>query len=309
MDWHDKWPENNWSNGRLLLIDFIRRDRLSAGKTKIVAREFRAVHALHSFYKDHNRCVQASLRVFHVQNAPWAVFYLLKKFHIDDRDNLVGMEFANWLKHARPEWRGSKPILKGKTWRTQRDPWRGIRRTAFGTDYLKPCNIRATDEETRAAYHNADAKMMELNDYDDANNPIYTHDVFVQRLSAYIQFRDGIPPPEDAKNPYGATAHLNGTPREKAREGNGERAKSKLPPLDSLDNGNTIILFENSQTGSVKDTLIGARQQTESRWVGSAKTFMVALVLNGWKSLILDIATLVILSPSTRFRKRHSTRS
>lgn len=70
------------------------------------------------------------------------------------------MDFAKWLKHTRPEWRGSKPILKGKTWRTQRDPWRGVRRTALGMDYLKPCNIRTTDDETRAAYHNADAKMV-----------------------------------------------------------------------------------------------------------------------------------------------------
>ena len=38
-----------------------------------------------------------------------------------------------------------------------------------------------------------------------------------------------------------------------------------VPRLDSLDNGNTIIIFENSHTGSIEDTLITARQQWESR--------------------------------------------
>lgn len=195
------------------------------------------------------------------------MFYLLHKFHIDDRDNLVGMDFAKWLKHARPEFRGSKPLLKGKTWRTQRDPWRGIRRTAFGLDFLKPCNIRNTNEGTRAAYHNADAKMMELNDFDDANNPIYTHDVFVQRLSTYVQFRDGQVAPENEKSPYEETGHPNSHTKKDSKENDKEHDKSKGPPLDTLDNGNTIIVFENSQTGSIKDTLIGARQQIESRWV------------------------------------------
>ena len=39
-----------------------------------------------------------------------------------------------------------------------------------------------------------------------------------------------------------------------------------VPDLHSLDNGNTIIIFENSQSGSIDDTLIAARQQWESRW-------------------------------------------
>ena len=45
-----------------------------------------------------------------------------------------------------------------------------------------------------------------------------------------------------------------------------EQPDKYIPKLRSLDNGNTIIIFENSITGSVKDTLIGARQEIESRW-------------------------------------------
>ena len=36
--------------------------------------------------------------------------------------------------------------------------------------------------------------------------------------------------------------------------------------LETLDNGSTIIIFENSVSGSINDTLIRARQQYESRW-------------------------------------------
>ena len=39
-----------------------------------------------------------------------------------------------------------------------------------------------------------------------------------------------------------------------------------MPHVDALDNNNVIIIFENSQTGAVSDTLVGARQQWESRW-------------------------------------------
>lgn len=36
--------------------------------------------------------------------------------------------------------------------------------------------------------------------------------------------------------------------------------------METLDNGNTIIIFENSQSGSIEDTIISARQYWESRW-------------------------------------------
>lgn len=39
-----------------------------------------------------------------------------------------------------------------------------------------------------------------------------------------------------------------------------------VPHLGTLDNGNTIIIFDNSESGSIDDTLITARQQWESRW-------------------------------------------
>ena len=39
-----------------------------------------------------------------------------------------------------------------------------------------------------------------------------------------------------------------------------------VPQLDTLDNGNAILIFDNSHTGSIEDTMIAARKQWESRW-------------------------------------------
>ena len=51
------------------------------------------------------------------------------------------------------------------------------------------------------------------------------------------------------------------------KEGRDENEPHRyVPQLDTLDNGNVIIIFENSISNTVQDTLIGARQQWESRW-------------------------------------------
>lgn len=99
-------------------------------------------------------------------------------------------------------------------------------------------------------------KMMELNCYDKDDNPRYGWDVYVQRISCYIQHKETVQEMsqyQDIANPYREVKNENNT-------------HTYVPDLDSLDNGNTIIIFENSQSGSIEDTLINARQQWESRW-------------------------------------------
>jgi hypothetical protein len=39
-----------------------------------------------------------------------------------------------------------------------------------------------------------------------------------------------------------------------------------IPRLHNLDNGNVVIIFDNSRSGSIEDTLIAARLAWESRW-------------------------------------------
>ena len=58
---------------------------------------------------------------------------------------------------------------------------------------------------------------------------------------------------QDIENPYREVRKENDTHK-------------YVPDLQSLDNGSTIIIFENSQSASIEDTIIPARQQWESRW-------------------------------------------
>ncbi|CAI6334585.1 unnamed protein product [Periconia digitata] len=267
IEWHEPWTKDSFKDGRVLLIDYVAKDHIEDGRRKIVAQEFRNLDGLRRFYRNEDLSGQAALRVIHVQNASWALKYLFEKFNIDSRNDLVGTNFGRWAKYEKPQRRGGKPVLNGKTFRTQRDPWRGVSRAAFGCDYLKHY-----DKHKLA---NGE-KMMELNRYDENDQPAYGYDVFVQRLSVYVQLNDGesgIPVDPDIQNPYKDAnydryelmkKHYEAT---EANTKNGGYAQEKyIPKLESLDNGSTIILFESSQSRSVEDTLIGARQEIEQRW-------------------------------------------
>lgn len=250
----------------MLLIDYVASKHSVGGRRKILAQEFSDIDSLRRFYRKEDLSGQAALRVIHVQNASWATRYLLRKFNIDATDDLVGTNFGRWAREEKPQQRGGKPVLNGRTFRAQRDPWRGISRTAFGADYLK-----SYDRETHIPFPNLSKPIMELNHYDDSDQPRYGYDVYVQRLSVYVQYSDGVPGQAvdpDIPNPYDDEA-WDEYMRLKKSYGNvnaNEHQEKYIPKLRSLDNGNTIIIFENSVTGSIKDTLIGARQELESRW-------------------------------------------
>lgn len=264
LEWRQPWTKDSWQQGRVLLIDYVAKEH-SAGRRKIVAQEFCDIDSLRRFYRKEDLAAQAALRVIHVQNASWATRFLLRKFNIDANDELVGTNFGHWARYERSQQRGGKPVLNGRTFRASRDPWRGISRAAFGVDYLKPY-----DRNTRLPFNN-NKSIMELNHYDQEDQPRYGFDVYVQRLSVYVQLSDGMPGQAvdpDIPNPYDDEAWEEYM-RLKKSYGNvdaNEHQEKYIPKLRSLDNGNTIILFENSVTGSVKDTLIGARQELESRW-------------------------------------------
>ena len=133
------------------------------------------------------------------------------------------------------------------------DPWRGLSRTSFGLDYLKCYRCPEAPADNNETPKD---KMMELNCYDKDDTPRYGWDIHVQRLSCYIQHKETVQEMsqyEDIANPYQEVKNENNT-------------HAYVPDLESLDNGNTIIIFENSQSGSIEDTLITARQQWESRW-------------------------------------------
>ncbi|KAI8938981.1 hypothetical protein NX059_004825 [Plenodomus lindquistii] len=266
LEWHQKWSPESWQSGRVLLIDYVDRAHSPHGKMKIIAQEFWTIDSLRRFYRKEDLSAQAALRVIHVQNAPWATRFLLRKFNIDASDDLVGTTFGRWASYDKPQLRGGKAVLNGRTFRAQRDPWRGIARTAFSADYLKHYPRDTVHDKIHGQ-----KPMMELNHYNADDQPVYGYDVYVQRLSVYVQLSDGTPGQAvdpDIPNPYNEEAYEE-YQRLKKSYGNvdaNEHREMYVPKLRTLDNGNTIILFENSVSRSVKDTLVGARQELESRW-------------------------------------------
>ncbi|KAL9603692.1 MAG: hypothetical protein Q9219_001011 [cf. Caloplaca sp. 3 TL-2023] len=253
LKWHKGYdtPESR-KTGRVLVIDYVSKSHSKEGMRKVATQEFDNVQGLRRLYTNPERGSEAVLRVFHVQNADWATQFLLRKFNISAQDDLVGTDFGYYVKNKRRERRG-KPLLTGKSWKTIHDPWRGINRTSFGLDYLKPYKVRNPELQGR---RDTSGKMMELSCYDEDDNPTYGWDVYTQRLSCYVQHKEpqsDIPGYPDIENPY-------------------EAGNEKLDPngyfprLESLDNGNTIIIFENSCSGSIDDTTMTARGQWESRW-------------------------------------------
>ncbi|ODH47753.1 hypothetical protein GX48_06175 [Paracoccidioides brasiliensis] len=265
--WHREYSEIDLYSGRVLIIDFVKQglDDCKVGMRKVAAQEIYDLEQLRKVYINPERNDEAVLRVFHIQNASWATKYLLRKFNIDNRDDLVGTDFGRYVRHKRPERRGGKPFLSGKTWKVQYDPWRGICKTSFGLDYFKHYTVRDPVAGASRVQHEEDdsLKMMELNCFDEDDNPIFGYDVYVQRIGCYVQHKQvavDVPLDPDIKNPY-----VSEPPKS-------ESVKSHLtkheyiPRLDTLDNGNAILIFDNSHSNSIEDTLIAARRLWESRW-------------------------------------------
>lgn len=247
-------------HGRVLIIDCYSRDHSDDGKRKTESYEFNSEAELREFYVSGAGKGEGNhvLRIIHVQNAQWARDFLLRKFNIKNRQDITGTAFERWAVYDRPQKRGGKPVLNARSFRTSRDPWRGVSRTGFGFDYLKyyRSHVIPEDEEER------DWKLMELQFWNDDNNPAHGYDVYVQRLSVYVQRNEGpvnLSPDEDMKNPYLHDGRNGSLPYHRG-EGNA------LPLMESMDNGSTIILFEASQSHACEDTLIQARQEIEIRW-------------------------------------------
>ena len=92
---------------------------------KVITQEINSVDDLRRLYANSERCNEVVLRVMHRQNADWAIQFLLHKFNINARNDLVGTNFGKYVKFKRPERRGGKPFLRAKSFKTTHDPWRG----------------------------------------------------------------------------------------------------------------------------------------------------------------------------------------
>lgn len=150
------------------------------------------------------------------------------------------------------------------------------------------------------------------------DEPICGHDVFVQRLSCYIQHkqapsenrlsRDDLPlrkhfyPPDVYRDEDddGEITTLNGALKDKLE-------LHRLQRLRHLDNGNVIIIFDNSSSGNIDDTLIPARRDLECRWRrlpfhlafesrDPAEDDDAKLALNCSKAILSDIFKAVVMA-------------
>ena len=183
------------------------------------------------------------LRLFHVQNWPEAAQFMIRKFRLDDDEALTGQTgFAEWILQKEPRRRAGKPLLAAKTWKVSSDPWRQVTKCAAGLDIIKryPCADLSNpqDDSTKPTC------VTGLMGFDDEDQPVLHSNAFAQRTAIYVQYSHTIlqTPGPELVSPYGA----GGT--------------------DRFDNGSTIIIFDNSDSHRIYDTLIAARGEWESRW-------------------------------------------
>ncbi|GAM43725.1 hypothetical protein TCE0_060f18769 [Talaromyces pinophilus] len=331
LKWHKEYSDLDQEAGRVLMIDFARSDKSRSHIRKVSAQEIFHLQGLRRFYRSQSD-PEPAMRVIHVQNADWAIPFLMRKFNIAARHphgsgsggDGAG-DFGRYLRYKNPELRGGRPFLAGRTWKVAYDPWRGVNKTSFGVDYMKSFRRRSTTGGGRGAESDGDRdrrgrdRMMQLNDFDDNDEPICAHDVYVQRLSCYIQHkqapsenrlsRDDLPlrkhfyPPDVYGEEDDDDDTVNGIPKDKLEQHKQQR-------LRHLDNGNVIIIFDNSSSGNIDDTLIPARRDLECRW--RRLPFHLAfesrdpvddddakLALNCSKAILSDIFRAVVLTWDT----------
>jgi hypothetical protein len=190
VGWRKRWDEHYypWENGRVMIVDCYSRDHSDDGRRKTKAYEFTHRHELQDFYAGEGKREDHALRLIHVQNAVWAREFLLKKFNINSGgDDVVGTSFGRWAKYDKPQYRAGRPVLNAKSFRTSRDPWRGVSRTGFGVDYLKsykPGVIADDAPQGRLAF-----KLTELNHWEGDEGSVGVHGFDVSSLTLCIDFR------------------------------------------------------------------------------------------------------------------------
>lgn len=237
IGWNDRHA--SFSNGRVLIIDYLRQADTAPSKNKIAAQELHSLKGLKTFYRD-SRADQAALRIIHLQNAPWATEFLMQKYDISHKGSHNRDDFGSWLTYAEPELRAGKPFPKARVFTAQLQTRRALRCSGFTIDYLKHYPVARHIPQGSGSQ----LKMMEMNQYDEDGNPYHAVDIYAQRLSVYVQ-----------------RSESEATGESEAR---------------NLDNSSTVLVFEKSVSDCIRDTLLTARDQLETRWV--------CCYLNQWSS-------------------------
>jgi hypothetical protein len=174
-----------------------KKDKSNSHIRKVAAQEIFSLDSLRRIYHAPDaQKYPPAMRVIHVQNADWAIPFLLRKYNISaentnkHHDNTVVADFGRYLRYKKPEMRGGKPFLAGKTWKVQYDPWRGVNKTSFGLDYIKSFPSSSSSSRARRRRENGGRddgrdRMMQLDDFDD--NGMYIS-YFISLVTFHISY-------------------------------------------------------------------------------------------------------------------------
>jgi hypothetical protein len=165
----------------------------------------------------------------------------MQKYNITQNHDSTKNAFSQWAQYDKPQRRGGRPTLAARAFRVDKDPWRQLWRTGFGFDYLryfKPEHMRDHAPESAT-----DFKLTELNKWEETGDgnayPMHGYDVYVQRLSIYVQrnmSRMGLAQDDwqDMPNPYLRKMSVPGT---LTQNGDMEQRRSTIKSVvDSFDN-------------------------------------------------------------------------
>lgn len=206
--------------------------------------------------------------------------------------------FSKWAMYEKPQRRAGRPVLNAKAFRVDKSLPRRVWRTGFGVDYLRyfaPDHMAThlgEEQGLEAREANVqDFKLLELNRWVDAegNNsyPAHGFDVYVQRLSVYVQrsmdhaglinedwkYRTGseYAPRDSEEIERAESVQRREEEDEKHAEDETKEQKDGVwrPSSQAYENGTTLIVFESSHSGLVRDTLVEARADIERKWVSS----------------------------------------
>ncbi|EPS45815.1 hypothetical protein H072_120 [Dactylellina haptotyla CBS 200.50] len=290
MRWDPKFCGPEKKVRRLLMVEYCKTEVTDGGRRFIKmdakAQECSDIAGIESLCKM-ERGEDVILRVFHVQNFPEAVEFLVAKYRMHDKKNIEGWDdLKEWVYHFRPTRRAGKAVPMAKTFKKRQMP--GLAKVAWGMDCLKVMRVgyRPDDKKER----HPDTKIAELKGFledgedaeddsrglfrpedpwaeedderspsphwieTDPNNPRlahHTHDIYSQRLSVYLQW----------------VTHDAPKPRPVPSDDTRRKA------VDIFDPGSTVIVFDNSESLSIEDTVVPAHGEIERIWRGPGTSY------------------------------------
>ena len=229
-----KWTEHDSELGRVLIIDYEQDNTTSNSGHHTSCHEFCKKDDFKRYFLEAEKVAdRLSLRLIHVQNASWAKDFLQKRFDMNSNKDIMATLSGN-ADYCEKTNQDARDIpLRARATPVEHNEERKINRASFECDFLKGYQ-RSYHSHTRRQ-----KPWLEFRYRDKRNPHAPRYDIHVDEISVYLQSgcNHGRKPSEEACNDD-----------------------------SKFDNGNTIIIFSDSVTGSLRNSLIGARRGKETQW-------------------------------------------